>query len=91
MCNVDGWETDATQACLNATVLRLADSDLSTQTKFIIEPNYQFVTINLKLPNNLKCDHCVFQWKWVTGNSWGHDDLRNVSCVGCGVIQGIEK
>ena len=27
------------------------------------------------------------QWKYVTGNSWGFDPVRKVSCVGCGPVQ----
>ena len=88
LCNVDGWETDATQECLNSTLLKLADN-LET-TKFRVLPDYYRVSYKLKLPDNFTCNHCVMQWKWVTGNSWGHDDVLNVSCVGCGVIQGIK-
>lgn len=83
LCNVDGWETEATQECLNATVLRLANTP--DMTKYKIEANFRHVSYKLQLPRNITCDHCVLQWKWVTGNSWGTEN--NVSCVGCGVIQ----
>lgn len=40
------------------------------------------IHINVSLPANLTCKHCVFQWKYITGNSWGVSNGR--SCVGCG-------
>ena len=30
--------------------------------------------MNVKLPENLECDHCVLQWRYHTGNSWGTDE-----------------
>jgi hypothetical protein len=40
------------------------------------------VHINVTLPINLICKHCVFQWKYITGNSWGMSN--ETACVGCG-------
>jgi hypothetical protein len=31
------------------------------------------VSKRLKLPENLSCSHCVLQWKYRAGNSWGAD------------------
>jgi hypothetical protein len=38
--------------------------------------------VNVTLPANLTCKHCVFQWKYITGNSWGVTNGKG--CVGCG-------
>jgi len=29
------------------------------------------VTMHVKLPADLTCPRCVFQWEWVCGNRWG--------------------
>lgn len=33
----------------------------------------RWYTIKLKLPADLTCNHCVLQWYYKTGNSWGSD------------------
>ena len=37
----------------------------------------------IRLPNDLECDHCVLQWRYHTGNSWGTDENGN-SGIGLG-------
>jgi len=39
-------------------------------------------TTKVKLPAGLKCSHCVMQWKYNAGNSWGCGGGR--CCTGCG-------
>ncbi|KAK3713146.1 hypothetical protein QZH41_010058 [Actinostola sp. cb2023] len=41
--------------------------------------------IKLQLPAGLTCKHCVLQWWWKTGNSWGCDD------EGCGLGHGEQE
>ena len=41
ICDVTGWDTDATQECLNSTILKLADDNRST--RYNIEPNFRWV------------------------------------------------
>ena len=42
--------------------------------------------IKLLLPKGLTCDHCVMQWWWTVGNSWGCDG--NGKCgLGLGNVQ----
>ena len=36
-----------------------------------IASSFTTVLLNVTLPANLTCKHCVFQWKYRTGNSWG--------------------
>jgi len=84
LCNIDGWNSDATQECLDQTILYL-DGSLN-ETKYLVEGNYSSILLNLTLPDNLTCDHCIFQWKWHTGNSWGINEDEN-TCVGCGNYQ----
>ena len=30
--------------------------------------------MGVQLPDGLECDHCVLQWRYHTGNSWGTDE-----------------
>ncbi|XP_031553829.1 uncharacterized protein LOC116290855 isoform X2 [Actinia tenebrosa] len=41
--------------------------------------------VKLMLPPGLTCDHCVLQWWWKVGNSWGCDD------EGCGLGHGDQE
>ncbi|XP_055873782.1 uncharacterized protein LOC106052195 isoform X2 [Biomphalaria glabrata] len=70
---------EATQACLNKTLL----ADRSGKTRFDLSSNKTgFFYYSLRLPPGMTCSHCVLQWKWKTGLSWGCDDL------GCGIGRG---
>ncbi|XP_022788074.1 uncharacterized protein LOC111328003 [Stylophora pistillata] len=42
--------------------------------------------IKLKLPGGLTCDHCVLQWWWRVGNSWGCDGPND-----CGMGKGQQE
>ncbi|XP_041360499.1 uncharacterized protein LOC121376787 [Gigantopelta aegis] len=43
------------------------------------------VNIQAQLPPKITCDHCVFQWKWNCGQSYGRDKVKGVYCKGCGM------
>lgn len=82
LCDVDQANNDgeATQACLNKNVLkdkygRIKVPCLNGTGKF---------PISLVLPKTLSCKHCVFQWKYNTGNSWNIDPTTKIGCMGCG-------
>lgn len=51
-------------------------------TKYRITSNLSTVRLELRLPSELICKHCVFQWRYQTGNSWGVSNGRG--CLGCG-------
>ncbi|CAF1539072.1 unnamed protein product, partial [Didymodactylos carnosus] len=72
LCDIDGLTTDATQECLDSTLLQIAGTN-STQFKVDKYPSQATVLVNVTLPSSMTCSHCVFQWKYVTGNSWGTD------------------
>ncbi|XP_020912353.2 uncharacterized protein LOC110250096 [Exaiptasia diaphana] len=44
-----------------------------------------YETIKLRLPAGLTCRHCVLQWWWKVGNSWGCD------ADGCGLGHGHQE
>ncbi len=51
-------------------------------SQYQIQRSFTTVTINVTLPADLVCKHCVFQWKYRTGNSWG--TANGKACLGCG-------
>ncbi|XP_050410035.1 uncharacterized protein LOC126824727 [Patella vulgata] len=70
----------ATHECLNKHLLELEDG---SGTKFFIDKQSGYKNVSLKLPEDVVCSQCVFQWKYHTGNSWGTNP-DGKSCVGCG-------
>ncbi|XP_063625634.1 uncharacterized protein LOC134797342 [Cydia splendana] len=57
--------TNNTQECFD----RLLELE-SGGTKYYPMKGSTTYTVNYKLPA-LTCDHCVLQWRYVAGNSWG--------------------
>ena len=80
VCSIDNDpSSDATQSCLDLNVLKVSQ----TSTEYPIQATYAKVHVNVTLPADLVCKHCVFQWKYRTGNSWGVG-ITGRSCLGCG-------
>ncbi len=81
LCNVDGQNTEATQACLDRTTLQ----DLRGHKQIYIERGKTgMMNFDLRLPRGFTCNHCVFQWKYNSGNSWGVDKVTGESGLGKG-------
>jgi hypothetical protein len=81
VCSIDDDPAkDATQNCLDLNVLKLEDGI----TQYKIERSFTTIHLNITLPSELVCKHCVFQWKYKTGNSWGSSNGK--SCLGCGRV-----
>lgn len=55
------------------------------QTRWYLESdeNKEY-TIDVKLPDGVSCDHCVLQWWWNSGNSWGCDENSGMCGIGYG-------
>lgn len=56
LCNVDDWTTDATQECLNKTVLRIASTN---NVRYPVDDDLKTFEYKLDLPANFECKHCV--------------------------------
>ncbi|CAF1408670.1 unnamed protein product [Adineta ricciae] len=88
VCNIDNDPNqDATQACLNLNLLNVTIETSPTgvdreSTQYPVSRTSATVRLNVTLPSNLVCKHCVFQWKYRTGNSWG--SFNGKACLGCG-------
>ena len=79
LCTTDNNSNeDATQNCLDLNLLTMNNGS----TQYHVESTLRTINMNITLPVNLTCKHCVFQWKYITGNSWGVSNGR--SCRGCG-------
>ena len=79
ICNIDNqMKEDATQECLDVNQLLLT----SGSNQLHVNQTLDTINLNVTLPAHLTCKHCVFQWKYITGNSWGTTNGK--SCVGCG-------
>ncbi|CAF5109194.1 unnamed protein product, partial [Rotaria sp. Silwood1] len=84
LCNVDSTpNSDATQDCLDRRILKIANSDLTKYSITSAMGNSQII-VNLQLPVDVSCQHCVFQWKYTAGNSWGTDPVTGQQGLGLG-------
>lgn len=56
LCNIDGWADDASQECLNKTLLNVVGTQSSKYqvAKFMHTAEYQ-----ITIPPNFLCNHCV--------------------------------
>ncbi|XP_015592756.1 uncharacterized protein LOC107266619 [Cephus cinctus] len=70
---------EVTQECLDKHVLR---GDNGT-TRYYPGPGNRIFQAYYKLPDDLTCAQCVFQWRYVAGNNWG-DCGNGTGAVGCG-------
>ncbi|CAF1008607.1 unnamed protein product [Rotaria sp. Silwood1] len=85
LCNLDNNpNSDATQECLDRRLLKIAGTD-STKFRDVDKYGSQAITVRVQLPSDVACRHCVFQWKYTTGNSWGTDPVTGQSGLGMGI------
>lgn len=63
LCPNNDVKKRATQECLDKYLLRQLDGS----TRVVVPEGLGIVSIQLKLPQDLTCSQCVFQWKWNTG------------------------
>ncbi|CAF1085428.1 unnamed protein product [Didymodactylos carnosus] len=86
LCPIDGWAGDATQDCLDQHLLTIVNTN--GQTRFTDVERYgtnKVIPVLIQLPPGVQCQHCVFQWKYTTGNTWGTNPLTGQSCTGCAI------
>ncbi|XP_043210295.1 uncharacterized protein LOC122375152 [Amphibalanus amphitrite] len=67
MCPVSG-DVEATQECLDKHILTVAGTN---STDYYITDEVRDFDVTLQLPEDLECEHCVFQWRYHAGNDWG--------------------
>lgn len=70
VCPADGSNKEVSQSCLDKHVLTIEEG---SETKYFLGSKIGWVNLRARLPRDVTCDKCVFQWRWHTGNSWGVD------------------
>ncbi|CAF1402410.1 unnamed protein product [Rotaria sordida] len=84
LCNLDASPSrDATQECLDRHQLIIAHTN-STKFRDVSKYGSEIITVCVQLPPDVACRHCVFQWKYTAGNSWGTDPITGQSGAGLG-------
>jgi hypothetical protein len=73
-----------TQRCLNKYLLTIGSDDLNSNTRYYLpHGNNSYFYVPVQLPHEIiTCKHCVLQWKYHAGNTWGKDENGN-KCLGC--------
>lgn len=80
LCPNDDPRKRISEECLNNFLLTVIESK-STQYPVTTTGKYK---LKLQLPDGVRCQACVLQWKYNTGNSWGVDKTTKKGCIGCG-------
>ncbi|GAB6030371.1 hypothetical protein CHUAL_007250 [Chamberlinius hualienensis] len=71
LCPNNDFNKESSQECLDEHVLELADG---SGTKYYIPadaPNAGIFNLNVKLPKDVTCFQCLFQWHYWTASNWG--------------------
>ncbi|XP_068209369.1 uncharacterized protein [Palaemon carinicauda] len=69
LCNNNNPQAEDSQRCLDKQLLQMADGSGS---RYYLEGHVRGShTVHVKLPDRLSCSHCLLQWTWVVGNTWG--------------------
>ncbi|CAF0938333.1 unnamed protein product [Didymodactylos carnosus] len=81
LCPLLNRRSRLTHECLDQYLLNIGD-DLSSTTYYLPHGNKSYFYVPVQLPENLTCKHCVLQWKYHAGNTWGKDKFGR-KCLGC--------
>ncbi|XP_078335250.1 uncharacterized protein LOC111133536 [Crassostrea virginica] len=74
---------EVTQECLNQNQLKVIENGIAKDYYESKETGAAKINLRVQLPPDMICDHCVFQWWYKTGNSWGQFP-GEPGCLGCG-------
>ncbi|KAK6168959.1 hypothetical protein SNE40_020105 [Patella caerulea] len=80
LCPNDNPFQKVSQECLDGHTLIVTKTG---NTKFPAPDKAGKVEVKLRLPKDVKCSACVFQWKYNSGNSWGTCN-NGQGGIGCG-------
>ncbi|XP_069119289.1 uncharacterized protein [Argopecten irradians] len=79
LCPRNSTSFKLTQECFEQNVLWIEES---WSTRFYVGSRGGIYDLHVKLPSNIACTHCVFQWKYSTGYRMG--GINRCECMGCG-------
>ncbi|CAN7940817.1 unnamed protein product [Ixodes hexagonus] len=83
LCPVNNPSVAATDECMALHPLRMADDPTGSTRYMVTSGRSKEFNIKLKLPEDMTCSQCVFQWTYTAGNNWGRCE-NGSSGVGCG-------
>lgn len=78
ICNLDS-ESES-EACFERNAVQLSSGLDTYVLPSTLAGDY---IVPVRLPSNLYCNHCVFQWTYVAGNNWGICP-NGTGTLGCG-------
>ncbi|XP_056009101.1 uncharacterized protein LOC125663750 [Ostrea edulis] len=70
ICKQTNVNIEVTQECLDKSQLKVVQNGELKDYYTVTEVGFPSIDMKLKLPDDLTCEHCVFQWWYTTGNSW---------------------
>jgi len=72
LCKIGKTDVTEDEECFNGpnSIVQLENGGTRFSVQYVINEWFNF---NLIIPD-IECDHCVLQWRYHTGNSWGSDD-----------------
>ncbi|OXA56335.1 uncharacterized protein LOC110848803 [Folsomia candida] len=83
VCNLDNDQSES-EACFEQNLLQLSNGSPTIPTRYPIPTSgVGWYNIKASLPTNLVCFHCVLQWHYYAGNSWGECE-DGTYAIGCG-------
>lgn len=91
LCPIDTGKSHRTrrltQSCLDQYLLTIGPSDSKSNgddTRYYLpHGNKSYFYVPVQLPSEITfCNHCVLQWKYHAGNTWGKD-AQGRKCLGC--------
>ncbi|RWS25011.1 uncharacterized protein B4U80_11510, partial [Leptotrombidium deliense] len=80
ICPATTMSVEVTQGCLDSNTLQVVSGG---DKYYLPNRNSQTFDVQLRLPNGMSCNRCVFQWTYTAGNNWGNCG-DGTSKVGCG-------
>ncbi|XP_031363886.1 uncharacterized protein LOC102674862 isoform X1 [Apis dorsata] len=78
-CAMTYKDKEVDQNCLDQHLLQSKNGSI----RYYPGPGNKIFEAFYKLPDDLTCAQCVFQWRYVAGNNWG-DCGNGTGAVGCG-------
>ncbi|OQR77826.1 hypothetical protein BIW11_06818 [Tropilaelaps mercedesae] len=83
LCPVNDPKVVADDECMTKYPLEIIEASAEDPYRYYLPDRSNKYRVRVKLPSNLTCSQCVFQWTYTAGNNWGRCS-DGVSRVGCG-------
>ncbi|XP_067658902.1 uncharacterized protein [Haliotis asinina] len=81
LCENNDVTRAASHECFDQHILKMADG----RTRYDLTTGTGVKVVQVSLPVGVRCQQCILQWKYNTGNFWGCD------AAGCGLGRGRQE